>query len=262
MTSAPLQAQQIARTNSLALCFQDVLTVILRMRYGTQRVADAAGFRANIRKMISAAVQDIRSLGYSDATSHMALYAIIGFLDESVLNSGDPTFADWSRRPLQEEMFGGHFAGEVFFKQVADLLNAPETSEVADALELHALCLLLGYRGRYAFGDHGEIHGILARIRDKILRIRGPLAIARLNEAPEVRIAARRDRWLTGLYIAAATLAVLTLVLFALYTITLGSGAAIIQAAALWIGCPTFATASSSLRWAEAPQNVIPRRFA
>jgi type VI secretion system protein ImpK len=90
-----------SRTNSLALSFQDVITVILRMRYGTQRVADATGFRASIRKMIAAAVQEIRGLGYSDASSHMALYAIIGFLDESVLNSQDPTFADWARRPLQ-----------------------------------------------------------------------------------------------------------------------------------------------------------------
>ena len=230
MSTAPLP---VARTNSLALSFQDVITVVLRMRYGAQRVADAAGFRANIRKMIATAVQEVRGLGYSDATSHMALYAIIGFLDESVLNSQDPTFADWARRPLQEEMFGGHFAGEVFFKQVADLLNAPETNEVADALELHALCLLLGYRGRFAFGDHGEIHGILARIRDKILRIRGPLALARLNEVPEIKIASGRDKWLTTLWVAAAALLLLTIALFAIYSLTLGSGVGAIQGAML-----------------------------
>ena len=233
MTSPPLQTLPVARTNSLALTFQDVVTVILRTRYGTQRVADAAGFRASIRKMIASAVQEVRSLGYSDATSHMALYAIIGFLDESVLNSQDPTFADWARRPLQEEMFGGHFAGETFFRQVADLLNAPESAEVADALELHALCLLLGYRGKYAFGDHGEIHGILSRIRDKIIRIRGPLAMARLSEVPEVKFAPKRDRWTTALWVTAAALALLIVVLFAIYTLTLGSGLSGIQAAAL-----------------------------
>jgi type VI secretion system protein ImpK len=223
----------IARTNSLALSFQDVITVILRMRYGTQRVADAAGFRASIRKMIAAAVQEVRSLGYSDATSHMALYAIIGFLDESVLNSQDPTFADWARRPLQEEMFGGHFAGETFFRQVADLLNAKESSEVADALELHALCLLLGYRGKYAFGDSGEIQGILSRIRDKIFRIRGPLVMARLTEVPDIKVARGRDGWATALWITAAALIVLIIVAFAIYTLTLGSSISPIQSAAL-----------------------------
>jgi type VI protein secretion system component VasF len=60
---------------------------------------------------------------------------------------------------LQEEMFGGHFAGEYFFRNVTDLLNRPESAEVADVLELHALCLLLGYRGRFAFGDAvGDSH--------------------------------------------------------------------------------------------------------
>jgi type VI secretion system protein ImpK len=177
-------------------------------------------------------------LGYADATSHMALYAMIGFLDESVLNSGDPTFADWARRPLQEEMFGGHFAGEVFFKQVADLLNAPESHEVADALELHALCLLLGYRGKYAFGDHGEIHGILSRIRDKILRIRGPLALARLASVPEIQFTPKRDKWLTALWVTAAALVLLTLAAFALYTLTLSSGLAAIQSAALLVLAP------------------------
>jgi type VI secretion system protein ImpK len=243
----PAALAQAARTNSLALSFQDVITVVLRMRYGTQRVADAAGFRASIRKMIAAAVQEIRGLGYSDASSHMALYAIIGFLDESVLNSQDPTFADWARRPLQEEMFGGHFAGETFFRQITDLLNAPESTEVADVLELHALCLLLGYRGKYAFGDAGEIHGILSRIRDKILRIRGPLALARLTEVPDIKFAAKRDKWVVTLWLTAAALVLCILAAFAIYTITLGSGVSSIQQGALLLFFPAFRTQRRSL---------------
>ena len=233
MTSELVPAHTAARTNSLALSFQDVITVVLRMRYGAQRVPDAAAFRANVRNMIAAAVGNVRAMGYSDASSKMALYAIVGFLDESVLNSGDPAFGDWARRPLQEEMFGGHFAGEQFFVHVGELLNAPESNEVADTLELHAILLLLGYRGRYALGSGGEIQGILGRIRDKILRIRGPLALARLSEVPEVTMKPRRDRWLTSLWIAAGTLAVLTIVLFVIYTLTLGSGLSAIHTAAL-----------------------------
>ena len=222
-----------ARTKSLALAFQYVITVVLRMRYGTQRIPDAAAFRGNIRNMISAGVNNVRAMGYTDVTSKMALYAIVGFLDESVLNSQDPTFQDWARRPLQEEMFGGHFAGETFFQHVDELLRAPESTEVADALELHAIILLLGYRGRYALGNSGEIQSILNRIRDKITRIRGPLVLARLAEAPAVKIDAKRDKWLTSLWIAAGTLAALIIILFVVYTLTLGSGLSGIHTAAL-----------------------------
>ena len=222
MTTPP--AVPPTRTNNLAMAFQDVITVILRMRYRVQRISDAAGFRASIRKMIASAVQEVRAMGYTDKTSEMALYAIIGFLDESVLNSQDPAFSDWSRRPLQEEMFGGHFAGEYFFRHVDDLLNRPESPEVADALELHALCLLLGYRGKFAFGNAGEIHSILARIRDKIARIRGPLVLASVAAAPPVKTAVIRDRWVTRLAIAALLLVLLTLIAFAGYWAVLGSG--------------------------------------
>ena len=208
MSTAPTPDLAPARTNSLALAFQDVITVVLRMRYGAQRVPDAAAFRANIRNMIVSAVTNVRALRYSDNASKMALYAIVAFLDESVLNSGDPAFADWARRPLQEEMFGGHIAGEAFFNNLTGLLNGPDSMEVADALELHAILLLLGYRGRYALGNAG-------------------------NLIPEVRFESKRDRWLTSLWIAASCLAALVVVLFVVYTLTLGSGLSAIHTASL-----------------------------
>ncbi len=212
------------RSNSLAMSFQDVITVILRVRYRTQRVSDVAGFRDSIRKMIAAAVQEARRIGYSDKTSTMSLYAIVGFLDESVLNSQDPTFQDWARRPLQEEMFGGHFAGEYFFRHVDELLNQQESAEVADALELHALCLLLGYRGKFAFGDHGEIANILRRIRDKITRIRGPVSLVPARPAPPVSTAASGDPWIKRLVLTTVLSLVLVLVAFAAYTLFLHTG--------------------------------------
>ena len=209
------------KTNNLALAFQEVFTVILRTRFFVQHVENAESFRATLRKMISAAVKDASAMGYSDEASKMAIYAMIGFLDESVLNSKDPTFADWARRPLQEEMFGGHVAGELFFRNVTELLNRPESAEVADVLELHALCLLLGYRGRFAFGDASEIHSILHRIRDKITRIRGAFALFRPAETPAAPPAPKRDPWVRRLALTAILLAVFTLLAFAGYMLIL-----------------------------------------
>ena len=222
MTSSPASPPQETKTNNLALAFQEVFTVILRTRFFVQRVENAESFRATLRKMISAVVKDSSAMGYSDEASKMAIYAMIGFLDESVLNSKDPTFADWARRPLQEEMFGGHFAGEYFFRNVTDLLNRPESSEVADVLELHALCLLLGYRGRFAFGDASEIHGILQRLRDKITRIRGNYALFRPVETPAAPPRPRRDPWVGRLAIMALLLAIVTILAYAGYVLVLG----------------------------------------
>ncbi|MGA2890386.1 MAG: DotU family type IV/VI secretion system protein [Terracidiphilus sp.] len=221
MTSSPAFSFQEMKTTSLALAFQEVFTVILRTRFFVQRVENAETFRATLRKMISAAVKESSAVGYSDEASKMAIYAVIGFLDESVLNSKDPAFADWARCPLQEEMFGGHFAGEYFFRNVTELLNRPESAEIADVLELHALCLLLGYRGRFAFGDASEIHTILSRIRDKILRIRGSFSLFRQADAPPVPAAPKRDPWVRRLAIAALVLAAFTLLAYGGYVLLL-----------------------------------------
>jgi type VI secretion system protein ImpK len=224
MTGSSDYIQPELRTSNLALAFQEVFTVVLRTRFSIQRVEDAETFRSIVRKMISAAVKECASMGYSDESSKMAIYAIIGFLDESVLSSKDPVFADWSRRPLQEEMFGGHFAGENFFRNVTDLLNRPESVEVADGLELHALCLELGYRGRFAFGDASEIYVILQRIRDKIARIRGPYALFRPTQTVPVSIQKNPDKWVKRLVAITISLAIFAVLAYLGYAFILHQG--------------------------------------
>ncbi len=221
MTAVPTEAA--IRKSSLAGTYQDVMTVVLRVRFRTQRVADAEVFRASVRKMIASATAEARQQGYSDATTQMALYAIVSFLDESVLNSHDPTFADWLRRPLQEELFGGHFAGEYFYRHVTELLQRADTPEGADALEMHAVCLLLGYRGKFAFGSDGEIHALLQQIRAKIARVRGPFQLARVETAPPVARAAAGDRWVRVLTWTAAALLLVCLIAFTVWHSLLSS---------------------------------------
>jgi type VI secretion system protein ImpK len=236
MNSSLASPASMLRTNNLALAFQDVFTVILRTRFNVQRWDRADRMRAAVRQMIASATQSARSIGYSDEMCQMGLYAIVGFLDESVLSSKDAVFADWSRQPLQEELFGDQLEGDRFFRRIAELLNRPESSEVADILELHLLCLLLGFRGRYASGDASEIHAIIRRIREKIVRIRGPLALVRQVEASAVPKAPTGDRWVRNLSVAAIVLAIVCLGAFLGFLLLLSqsvNGAA--QAAAVYM---------------------------
>ena len=219
----------IDRTNSLAYAFQEVLTAILRIRFQRQQVTDAESFRGQIRRSLQSAMQESRSLGYSNEIVQTAVYATVAFLDESVLNLQNPVFADWSRRPLQEELFGGHTAGEMFFRNFRDLLSRDNNTEAADALELHCLCLELGYRGRFAFGDTGELHQLLRQAREKIARVRGNAQFLAATPAPEVRQAPRTDTWGRALMLTAAGLALITIIAFAGFEISLSSGASQIQ---------------------------------
>ncbi|HVW78744.1 MAG TPA: DotU family type IV/VI secretion system protein [Alloacidobacterium sp.] len=218
-----------ARINSLSFAFQEVLTAILRVRFQRQQVQDAESFRAQMRRSLQAAMQDAKAIGYSSETVQMGVFAAVAFLDESVLNLQIPVFADWARRPLQEELFGGHLAGETFFRNLRALLGQPDSTEVADALELHCLCLQMGYRGRYALGDSGELHQLLRQAREKIQRIRGQAHLLPPMPAPEVKPTRAKDAWSRGLLITACALAVLTVLAFGGFEIALGSGVSQVQ---------------------------------
>ena len=222
-----------ARVNSLALCFQEALTAIVRVRFQRQQVQDSESFRAQMRRTLQSAMQEGRTLGYSSDTVQMGVFAAVAYLDESVLNLQSPVFSDWARRPLQEELFGGHLAGEMFFTNLRALLGQQDSAEVADALELHCLCLEMGYRGRYALGDSGELHQVLRQALAKIERTRGPAQLMPPITAPAVPPARTKDTWTRMLLLTTCVLAGLTVVAFGGYEILLGSGVSQVQNAGI-----------------------------
>ena len=88
-------------SENLALIFQEVLTATVRLRSNRQAVSDAETFRANTREALRLADTEGRRRGYSDAELQLARFAVVAFLDESILNSRNPVFADWPRKQLQ-----------------------------------------------------------------------------------------------------------------------------------------------------------------
>lgn len=223
-----------ARTASLASSFQEVLTVIVRVRSRLQTVTDADAFRSQIRQLLQNPMQQARALGYSNRMIKSAVFAVVALLDESVLNIQDPVFAQWSRRPLQEELFGGHLAGETFFLNLRTYLAEPDSSHLADVLEVHCLCLFLGYRGRYALGDSGELFAMLRQARSRIHRIRGDARIVANAGLPATSPSHRPVRgWNRYLCWTTIALASLLVIAFVAYYLFLASGAAAIHSSAL-----------------------------
>jgi type VI secretion system protein ImpK len=215
------------RAGRLALALQEILTVTVRLRSGKQVAADAESFRLHAKQVLAAAEQEARAAGYAGADVRVALFAVVAFLDESVLNSGQPMFADWPRRPLQDELFGGHLGGEMFFQYLQQALERDDAPELADLLEVFELCLLLGFQGRYSVGGAGELQLVTQRVGDKIARIRGPLGeLSPAWQPPADQLApVARDPWVRRLAVGIGVLAALVVVLFVVYRLALGSGA-------------------------------------
>lgn len=223
---ADLQAEPARRRGTLALVLQEALTAIVRLRANRQAAADAESFRAHLKQLLATADDQSRRAGYDQGTVKRAIYAATVFLDESVLNSSQPMFADWPRKPLQEEIFGGHMGGEVFFQNLRELLGRPDSEDLADLLEVHQLCMLLGFKGRYTLGDTGELRAFMGQTAEKIQRIRGgygPLAPQWAPLAGE-SLPTTVDPWLNRLVMAAGISSCVALLFLIVFTLLLRSG--------------------------------------
>jgi type VI secretion system protein ImpK len=219
------------RAENLAFCFQEILTVGERLRSNRQAVSDANSFRQQIRAALQSADAEARKRGYTAEDIQLAIFAVVAFLDESILNLRSPIFADWPRRPMQEEMFGHHVAGEIFFQNLQKIMGRNESQETADLLEVYQLCLLLGFAGRYSIGGRGELRSIVDAAADKIRRIRqlrGDLSPAWALPNDTIQSVAG-DPWIRRLMFGTIGAAVLTILLFGIYKVSLNSGVSTLE---------------------------------
>lgn len=227
MTQPAQAPEPTTRHGRLALALQEAFTVAVRLRANRQVGGDATSFRAHVKQLLAAADRDARMLGYDADTVRLAIYAYVAFLDESVLGASRPMFASWSHQPLQEEIFGDHVAGENFFRYLADLLGRQDSEALADLLEVYELCLLLGFRGKYAANPPG-LHSVVGMVQDKIRRVRGPSGPLSPAWAPPQGESAPtgRDRWVRRLGVATVSALTLALVLRVALALALGGGVA------------------------------------
>jgi type VI secretion system protein ImpK len=220
------------RPDNLALVFQEILTAIVRLRTNRQVVTDPEVFRGQMREALKAADQDGRTRGYTAEQIKLAIFAVVAFLDESILNLQQPVFAQWHRKPLQEELFGIDIAGEIFFNNVQRLLGQRDSHDLADVLEIYELCLLLGFRGRYGLGGQADLRSVIETVREKLRRIRGyspDLSPYWAIPPGKVKVMGS-DPWVKRLLWTAIASFVLVIVLFGIYKISLGAGASELRA--------------------------------
>lgn len=216
--------------DNLALYFQELFTAIVRLRANRQEVTDAEVFRGQVLQAIRVASQNAKSKAYTDEDIQLGVFAVAAFLDESILNLRKPVFQEWVRKPLQEELFGRHVAGETFFENLQQLLGRRDSQELADVLEVYYLCVLLGYLGKYSIASKGDLRALMGQTEDKIKRIRGNRAdLSPAWILPDDVAPAMADPWLRRLGIIAAACFLGTLILFGAYKIALSSDVTAVQ---------------------------------
>jgi type VI secretion system protein ImpK len=213
MTAATLPAAAVGR---LALAMQELFTVTGRLRDGRVKPADSVSFRARVKELVATANDEGVAQGYNSKDVGLAISA------------------DWARKPLQDELFGEHRAGENYFSYVDRLMQRDDSPTLADLLEVYQLCLLLGFRGKYApgaagggaAGDPETLASISRRIGDRIRRIRGdvpPLSSGWRPPSGE-SVARARDPWVRRLLVILVIVAAAVAALYVVARLLLRAG--------------------------------------
>jgi type VI secretion system protein ImpK len=222
------------RQENLAFCFQELLTVGERLRSYRQQVTDPYSFRQQLWAGIKQAEEESRRRGYAAEDIELAIFAVVAFLDESVLGTRLPVFADWPRQPMQEERYGHHIAGEIFFQNLQKALGRSDSHELADLLEVYHLCMLLGFAGRYLLGGRGDLRSVIMQTAEKIQRIRQlGTEFSPWWRLPNDAVGkAGGDPWVKRLIFALAGCSALAVILFIVFTLSLNSGIGNLQSIA------------------------------
>lgn len=82
--------------------------------------------------------------GFSNDDFSEARFAVCAWVDEAILCSSWEGRTEWIKEPLQRRFYNTTNAGEDFFKRLGGL-----DEERAGVREVYALCLGLGFSGRY-----------------------------------------------------------------------------------------------------------------
>jgi type VI secretion system protein ImpK len=167
MSSAAASAG-VQGANRLGLLFQHILTGIVRIQTGKQKISDVETLRRRMKGALEQAQQEATSARYDVASIRDASFAVVALLDETISSSKEMNADEWQKRPLNIELFGQAVAGDVFFDRLLELERRPDSSQLVDVLELYLLCLLLGFEGRFAPPLRGEAYRIMQRLQRRI----------------------------------------------------------------------------------------------
>jgi type VI secretion system protein ImpK len=171
-----------ANPNDLIAFAGPVFDLILRLKAGI--VAPSNDLRPKIAALLTDFENRAERYRFSSKITQVAKFALASFVDETVLSSNFNLKEEWEKNPLQLEYFGEHLAGNKFFEKLAAMLKQIDVT--ADAVEIYYVCMLLGFKGRYAVYE-----------KEKLLQIMQETANA-LVKAGKIRPVELSPHWLAN----------------------------------------------------------------
>ncbi|MDQ3800268.1 MAG: type IVB secretion system protein IcmH/DotU, partial [Acidobacteriota bacterium] len=160
------QQQQQQNANDLVTFAAPVFDLILRLQSGIVKPSNE--LRPKIKSLLDDYERRAERYRFNHKVVNVAKFALAAFVDETVLTGQFHLKEEWERYPLQLEYFGEQLAGDKFFEKLRAMIAQIEVT--ADAVEIYYVCMLLGFKGRYAVYEQDKLLGIMQQTANALVK--------------------------------------------------------------------------------------------
>lgn len=219
---APDLPEILSGANPLAMAANPLLSLIPQIRVMPHH-PDPAQLRQYLVEQVQLFERRAREAQVSPEVVLGARYALCTALDETAAKTPWGGAGVWSRHSLLVTFHNETWGGEKFFQLLARLAQEPKKH--LDLIELMAVCIALGFEGRFGVVDNGrtQLEALRRRLVEIIGSTRGeyPRALSQHWRGAE---ADGRARWgFLPLWIAAGATLLLLVLIYALYAFFLAN---------------------------------------
>lgn len=158
---------RIASTNDLVRFAGPIFDLVLRLKAGI--VQPSNELRPKCAKLLDDFEKRAERYRFNHKIVRVSKFALASFIDEVVLTNNFPLKDEWEKYALQLEYFGEQLAGNKFFEKLEAMLK--QIKVTADAVEIYYVCMLLGFKGRYAVYEHDKLISVMQRTADALVKV-------------------------------------------------------------------------------------------
>ena len=153
-------------SNDLVRFAGPIFDLVLRLKAGI--VQPSNELRPKCAKLLDDFEKRAERYRFNHKIVRVSKFALASFIDEVVLTNNFPLKEEWEKYALQLEYFGEQLAGNKFFEKLEAMLKQMKVT--ADAVEIYYVCMLLGFKGRYAVYEQDKLLSVMQRTADALVK--------------------------------------------------------------------------------------------
>jgi type VI secretion system protein ImpK len=199
------------KNHRLSEIYSPCFALVLQLR-ATSAFGEADLLRERIKRLLDKAGLEAARAGVAHEDVQAAKFAMVAFIDETILSSEWAEKDRWLARPLQLEIYDRYDAGEEFFVKLETLRG--QRVHRAEVLEVYYLCMALGFKGRYQLHDQERLRLIIEETYAELKRAPGMgVGVLSVHGKPRDQVATEVKSKLPAWMVVAAA-AILGLIMY------------------------------------------------